>query len=57
MTKGSRKERRQLARENGVAFEPQYNGRNPQSYEEFKGIGYERFNNKFITIKEVEETR
>lgn len=51
----SRRERRQEARDNGVTFEPQYNGKSPITYEEFKGVGYERFNNKFVTIKEVEE--
>ncbi|WP_181444478.1 hypothetical protein [Bacillus sp. 03113] len=49
----SRRERREEARKNKTKFEPQYNGRTPQSYEEFYGVGYERFNNKFVTIKEV----
>jgi hypothetical protein len=48
-----RKERRQEARKNKTEFVPQYNGKSPQTFEEFKGVGYERFNNKFVTIKEV----
>lgn len=53
MTVLSRKERRELARENKTEFVPNYNGNSPKTYEEFYGKGYERFNNKFITIKEV----
>ena len=48
----NRKERRNLARESKVEFVPQYNG-NVKTYEEFYGVGYERFNNKFVIIKEV----
>ena len=48
----SRKERRLEAKENGVKFVPQYNGRTPQTHEEMYGVGYERFNNKYVTIKE-----
>lgn len=51
----SRKERRQEARNNKVEFQPQYNGSEPKSYEEMFNVGYERFNDKFITIKKVEE--
>jgi hypothetical protein len=43
------------ARMNNEEFAPQYNGKSPQSYEEFTGKGYERFNNKFVTIKEIEK--
>lgn len=57
----SRKERREEARQNKTAFEPQYNvshksgkGGNPKTHEEMFGVGNERFNNKFVTIKEVE---
>ncbi|MFQ3543639.1 hypothetical protein Q7A53_06105 [Halobacillus rhizosphaerae] len=53
--KMTRRERREEARKNKTEFEPQYNGRTPKSYEEFYGKGYERFNTKFVTIKEVEE--
>ena len=49
----NRRERRELARKNGEEFKPQYNGNSPVTYEEFHGVGYERFNNKFVTIKEV----
>lgn len=27
----------------------------PKTFEEAYGVGYERFNNKFVTIREVEE--
>lgn len=78
----NRRKRKELAREAGIPFEPQYSsgkrrmphtyeknsegklvlvegeivtvGGEPKSYEEMFGIGYERFNNKFVTIKEVE---
>lgn len=53
----SRKERRQEAKESGVAFVPQYNGGNPVSYEKYYGVGYERFNNKFVTIKETKSKK
>jgi hypothetical protein len=46
-----RRERRELARKNKTEFVPQYNGRVPKTYEEFYGKGYERFNNKYVTIK------
>ena len=49
-----RRERREEARKNKTKFEPQYNGNAPKSYEEFYGVGYERYNNKFVTIKEAE---
>lgn len=63
----SRKERRAEAKENGTVFEPQYKtatyknnkgeeivlGGKPKTYEEAYGVGYERFNNKFVTIKEA----
>ncbi|WP_156036010.1 hypothetical protein [Virgibacillus halodenitrificans] len=48
----SRKERRKEARENKVQFAPQYQGKQPLSYEEMYGKGYERFNSKYVTIKE-----
>ena len=51
----TRKKRRQEAKESGVAFVPRYNGGNPVSYEEYYGVGYERFNNKFVTIKEIKK--
>ncbi len=61
----SRRERRLEAKQNGVAFEPQYSsgvrfdakgeevkvGGKPKSYEEMYGIGYERFNSKYVTVK------
>jgi hypothetical protein len=50
-----RRKRREIARENKGEFFPIYNGKDPISYEEYYGKGYERFNNKFVTIKEVEE--
>lgn len=48
----SRRGRRAEARRNKTEFQPVYNGRGPQSYEEMYGIGYERFNNKFVNIAE-----
>jgi len=67
MTKLSRRQRRTNARQEGVAFTPQYSsgirrdekgrgykvGGAPRTYKETFGIGYERFNNKFVTIAEV----
>lgn len=49
----TRRERRELARKNKVAFEPQYNGRKLQTHEEFFGVGYERFNSKYVTVSET----
>ncbi|WP_180968050.1 hypothetical protein [Cytobacillus massiliigabonensis] len=48
--KKSRRERRAIARKNKTTFVPQYNGKSPQSYKEYYGVGYERFNNTFVTI-------
>lgn len=64
----SRRERREEARKEKKQFEPQYStgvrtdgkgneyvvGGAPKNYEEVFGVGYERFNNKFVTIKEIE---
>lgn len=50
----SRRERREEARKNKTEFKPVYNGKAPQSFEEYYEVGYERFNNKFVTIKEAE---
>lgn len=49
----SRSERRKLAKMNKVEFIPEYNDSDPKSYEDAYGEGYERFNNKYITIKAV----
>jgi hypothetical protein len=48
----TRRERRESARKNKTAFVPQYNGL-VRTYEEVYGKGYERFNSKFVTIKET----
>lgn len=67
MTKLTRKQRRQGARNGGYDFQPQYSsgirhdekgrgykvGGAPRTYKEAFGIGYERFNNKYVTIAEV----
>ncbi|SER88078.1 hypothetical protein [Psychrobacillus sp. OK032] len=53
MTKLTRKQRRQIARDNNEVFSPQYNGNAPVTYAEFHGVGNERFNNKYVTIAEV----
>lgn len=52
----SRKERRAKARKEKTAFEPQYNNSqaNTVTYEEFHGVGYERFNSKHVIIKKIE---
>ena len=62
----NRRERREKARQENVSFVPVYNSGKrmhkgemidvgkPLTYEEAYGVGYERFNNKFVTIKEVE---
>jgi hypothetical protein len=42
----SRRERRQQD-----DFQPQYNGNKPKTFSNMFGIGYERFNNKFVKIK------
>ncbi|MFS0562578.1 hypothetical protein AB1K91_17770 [Terribacillus sp. 179-K 1B1 HS] len=50
----SRKERRQEAKANGVPFTPIYaEGFEPKSYKQATGIGYERFDNKFVKISEL----
>lgn len=46
----SRRERRTEVRDNGTEFVPQYNGNTPKTFEEVYGVGYERFNNKYITV-------
>ena len=52
----NRRERREKARQEKVSFVPLYsNGKGPVTYEEYHGVGYERFNNKFVTIKEVQK--
>lgn len=51
----SRKVRRQKAKNDGVQFEPQYNGSSPVTYEEHYGVGNERFNNKFVEIKKAKK--
>lgn len=52
----SRRERRAKARKEKTEFIPQHTTlAGVVTYEEFHGVGYERFNNKFVTIKEVPE--
>lgn len=53
----TRKQRRLEAKLNGVKFEPQYNGHSPVSYEEYSGVGNERFNNRFVDFTVVKETK
>lgn len=48
--KASRRERRKQGN-----FTPKYNGVAPRTFEEMYGVGLERFNSKFVTIKETEE--
>lgn len=53
-----RKQRRQEARQQGVPFEPVYNeneagkGGRPKTHEEMFGIGYERFDGKYVTVSD-----
>ncbi|MDC6267217.1 hypothetical protein [Lysinibacillus fusiformis] len=53
--KKSRKERKLEAKQNGVTFEPQYNGKGVISFEEHSGLGIERFNNKFVQFSKPSE--
>lgn len=46
----SRRERRNAARKTKESFLPMYNGGAPKSFKEAFGVGYERFNNKFVTV-------
>ena len=48
-----RKQRRQEARDRGIPFEPKYNGEPPKSHKEIRGVGYERFDNKFAKVSEL----
>ena len=66
-TLAPRKQRRLDARQTGAVFQPQYSsgvrhdekgskftvGGAPETHEEATGIGYERFNNKYVSIAEV----
>jgi hypothetical protein len=47
----SRKQRREEARKNDTEFKPAYNGTGVRSFAEVYGLGYERFNNKFVKIR------
>jgi type IV secretory pathway VirB9-like protein len=50
-----RRERRAEARKNKEAFKPELTTKQGVfTYEEFHGVGYERFNDKYTTIKETE---
>lgn len=51
--KNTRKQRRENARKNNEVFTPQYNGNKPVTYAEFYGVGYERFDNKFVKVSEL----
>lgn len=48
-----RKDRRKEVREQGVPFEPIYNGEKPKTHEEMFGIGYERFDDKYTKVSEL----
>ena len=54
-----RRQRRLEARLIGVPFEPHYNknevtgkGGQPKTYEEMFGIGYERFDDKYVIVSD-----
>lgn len=44
----SRKQRKLEAKQAGVTFVPQYNGKGVITYQDFYDVGTERFNNKFV---------
>jgi hypothetical protein len=46
----SRQDRRELAKLNKEEFTPQYNGNSPKTHKEVFGVGYERFNSKYVTV-------
>jgi hypothetical protein len=51
MSKQTRRQRREEARRYGLKFEPQYaTGREPQTHIQMHGVGYERFDSKFVTV-------
>ncbi|MFD1335771.1 hypothetical protein ACFQ4N_09445 [Oceanobacillus iheyensis] len=52
----SRKERRKEAKVNKTKFQPQYNGGGKVTHDEHYGVGYERFNNKYVTIEEEKDS-
>ncbi|WP_432352686.1 hypothetical protein [Sporosarcina sp. A2] len=53
MTK-TRKQRRLEARENKTLFVPNYGFAGAlKSFKEYYGVGYERFNTKYVTIREA----
>lgn len=53
MTKESRRERRAEARRYGLKFTPQYaEGREPKTHLELFGVGYERFDSKYVSVSE-----
>jgi hypothetical protein len=47
----SRKQRRGESRKNDTEFKPVYNGTGVRTFTEVSGLGYERFNNKFVKIR------
>lgn len=51
----SRKERRKEAKLNKTKFQPLYNGGGKVTHKEHYGVGYERFNNKYVTIQEEDK--
>ena len=52
----SRKQRKLEAKQNNEVFVPQYNGTGVLSFEDFYGVGNERFNNKFVQFNTPVET-
>lgn len=46
----SRKQRKLEAIQNNEVFVPQYNGTGVLSFEDYYGVGNERFSNKFVTF-------
>lgn len=50
----SRRYRRDIARKVPIEppFTPQYNGPVPKSYAKMYGVGYERFDGKYVTVSD-----
>lgn len=51
----SRKQRKLEAKQNNKVFVPQYNGTGVLTFEDYYGLGSERFNNKFVTFNKPAE--
>lgn len=50
----NRRKKRELSKKAKIPFQPNYNGK-VYTYEEFYGVGNERFNSKYMTVKKGNE--